>query len=931
MISKPKILSLPAGHLRFYFYNLLTELPPYPVKTWKSSLILLSLILITGAGIWIYKTYFSLRKINNLELINQDAIFVFESYKGAETWNQLAQDPVFQILTTFPAFQRFSNQLTTLDSLTGGSGKIARSITGKQVTISLHPTGLETFDLLFALNLDPENTQNLISEIKTRLNPNTRLQSRKYSDIEIVEYFDLQNNRLWSFSIVDELVLISPSSFLLEEAIRFYLSENTLSYFTTASRKPYPQENLARLHLSGKGLSTLLKGVSQNRENSELKALEKLNEGLILNLSLQKNKLTFEGALLSDREVNFTPSIKANLQAIEALISNRTISLAQYNLQSIFETQKLNNLAFVPKTTLSGEIQRMLLDKGFFDALTGEIYYLNLEDLGDETDNSAVLIRTVDPISAFDLLKAYQKITVAEESDFYLENEILHLLDEEFPAHLFGGKFMGFEQTFASVSGDILILTNTQQAMKIILDDHAIGNTWSKFPKNLLAKNSLNPNTGFSKIILLDQIWNKWTQKANPSWSSYLQKYGSSFRSFPLISLSINQVNQETEASLTIHYQSETLPLDSAPEIVLLQPSKSISFASQIQYGPRSILNFLDQTEDVLIQDSDNKLYLINSGGETVFSVQLNAPIVSDAFQVDYYKNGKLQILVATDSKIYGIDRLGNPLPGYPVNLADEQITHLNLIDYSSEKDYRYFISTAKGNLYLLDKTGKQLDGWNPMPIGEKTIAPPTHIRVPGKGDILLAQTEAGKFHLFSRRGEKLVGSPFSLGSNFNSPVIFKYEPTTKKSYLVGITSIGEIINSDLEGQISYRNQLIKEDKDHDFQLVQSSNQTGFVFVSRQYNQVTVLDSSEKSLFSAKHSDKNLIYQYFDFGSDRQIFALTDQEQEFCYLYDLKGIMMTAMPLESKGKIQITYQPTLGQFLIRTIRGDKLIEFKLAD
>ncbi len=84
-------------------------------------------------------------------------------------------------------------------------------------------------------------------------------------------------------------------------------------------------------------------------------------------------------------------------------------------------------------------------------------------------------------------------------------------------------------------------------------------------------------------------------------------------------------------------------------------------------------------------------------------------------------------------------------------------------------------------------------------------------------------------------------------------------------------------------------------------------------------------------LFKTKISAQNLIYQYFDFGSNRQIFALTDLEQEFSYLYDLNGNLMTAMPLESTGKIQITYQATLGQFLIRTIRGKKLTEFQLAD
>jgi hypothetical protein len=901
------------------------------VKTWKSALFLLSIILLIGTAFWIYKSYFSHREINNLELISQDAVFVLESYNGAETWNQLVQDPVYEILTTLPAFQKFSNQLITLDSLTGGSGKITNTISGKQVTISLHPTGLETFDLLFTINLSKRSANSLIDEIKNRLAPGTRFQTRKYSEIEILEYFDTQNNRLWSLTLLDELVLISSSSFLLEEAVRFYLSENPENYFSFASSTPYPAGTLARLHLSGKGLSSLLKGVSQDRENSEIIRLEKLNAGLTLNMTFEKQQLHFKGSLFSDKDVNFTPSINANLNTIESLISNRTLALTQYNLESIFETQKLNNLAFNPKATLSGEIQQLLIDKGFFDALTGEIYHLHLEDLGDAVNNSAILIRTNEPLFSFGLLREYQETTLTEGTDFYLGNEILNLLEEDFPAHLFAGKFKGFKQTFVTVLEETLVFTNTQQAMKLILDDHAMGNTWLKFPKNSTAKKSLNPNSGFAKIILLDQIWNTWTKEANASWNSFLQKYAPSFRSFPLISLNINQVNNKQEASLVIHYQSESKTSNTNTAGILLLPSKSTSFTSPILYGPKSIVNFLDKTEDVLVQDNQNNLHLINSGGERVFSVKLDGPIVSETFQVDYYKNGKLQILLATETKIYGIDRLGNPLPGYPINLNGEQITHLNLIDYNNDKDYRYFLSTTKGNLYLLDKKGKKLEGWNPLSIGEKTIAPPSHIRIPGKGDVLLAQTEEGNLHLFSRRGEKQAGSPFSLGNKLLSPLRFKLDQSSKKGLFLGITSTGEVVNCDLEGQITYKNQLIKEDKENEFFLIQDPNQIGFVFVSRQFNQISVLDKDEKLLFKTKLSAQNLIYQYFDFGSNRQIFALTDLEQEFSYLYDLKGNLMTAMPLESTGKIQITYQATQGQFLIRTIRGKKLTEFQLAD
>ena len=141
------------------------------VKIWKSLLILLSTLLLIGAGIWVYKKYFSSRKINNLELISQEAVFVLETYQGAETWNLLVDDPVWEILSTLPAFQKFSRELNSLDSLSGGSGEITKILSGKQMTVSLHTTGIETFDLLFTVNLNSKRALALIEEIKGRLNP----------------------------------------------------------------------------------------------------------------------------------------------------------------------------------------------------------------------------------------------------------------------------------------------------------------------------------------------------------------------------------------------------------------------------------------------------------------------------------------------------------------------------------------------------------------------------------------------------------------------------------------------------------------------------------------------------------------------------------------------------------------------------------------
>lgn len=884
-----------------------------------------------GGGFWAYNSYFSYRQINGLEVVNQKAVFVFETYEGATQWNDIVNDPVWEILKSFPAFQRMSDQLVTLDSLNGGGGKIAKSLNGQQATVSLHPTGIETFELLFTLNLNPSTSANFIDETKSRIPSGARFQSRKYSDVDVLEYYDAANNRLWSVSLLGDLAVISSSSFLVEEAIRFYVNEDQQSFFSLANSIPYNSDSRGRLLLSGKGLGSLLKGIGGQRESDAIATLEIMPGVVALDLSLEKNQMVFKGPVVYGEEVDFTPSIQANLAAVEEVISNRTLALTQINLESIYETQKITNRAFTARATFSGDIQRKLLDKGFLDSFTGELYMLDLESAGGADQNLALLARTRDAELALQQLKEFQESESDQGSDFYSGHEILYFAEEDFPAHLFEGKFPGFGQTFIASENDVLIFANSQQGMKLVLDDINSGDTWGKSPRAPEAKKDLSPTSGFTRMYLTDRIWNTWTKKANPSWSSFLQKYSEAFRAFPWVSFKINQLHDRTEATLSFPYDGDAKPEIETTDAISLQPSNRISFDQELIYGPKSIINYQDNTEDLLVQDQNNVLHLINSAGLEVYSVPLSGPILSDAFQIDYYKNGKLQVLLATENRVYGIDRLGNPLPGYPFDVNGEQINQLNLVDYGNTKDYRYFISTAEGNLYLLDKTGEKLEGWNPNRIGAKTIGPPAHYRVPGKGDFMVALTENGELQLFNRRGESQAGSSVKLGESFNAGLIAWRDPKSRSTQLVGITKNGEVIHSNFNGEIGYRNQLIKDDRDSEFLLVPDQKKNDFVFISRQFNVVNVLDRSEKPLFSTRVSDENLIYQYFDFGSDRQLFAITDLNQEFCYLYDLKGNLQTTIPLESTGPIQITHQSSLGQYLIRTVSGSTLTEFQLAD
>lgn len=858
-------------------------------------------------------------------------MFVFETNQAPDTWNSIVTSPVWEILKNLPAFQQLSDQLHTLDSLNGGTGEVANYLSDQQTTVSLHSTGIESFDLLFTINLNPTKAERIIEEVKTRIPAGSRFQSRTYSSQEILEFYNAENTRLWSITLFGNLAVVSPSSFLVEEAIRFYVNEDQQSFYQLAQSLPYNSDSPGRILFDGEGIASLLRGIGNHRENQTIQAFESLEGGVALDLSIEGGQLVFKGPLAFDEPVSFLPSIQSNLTAISQAIPNQTLAVTQYNLSSIFESQKLINHAFAGRSTFSGEIQRKLLDHGFLDSFTGELYLLDLENSRGSDKNLALIVRSTDSARPIELLKTFEGNTSEQASDYYRGNEILYVPGEEFPAHLFAGKFTGFKQTFITSEADLILFANSQQAMKLLLDNIKDGQTWAYSARAPKVKEELSPTSGYSKLFLIDQIWSTWVTDANPSWSSFFQKYSGVFTSFPWVSFKVNQLQDKREATLILPFNADATPIIDTNEAIQLQSSNQIRLSNRLTYGPKSIVNYQDNTEDILVQDEFNMLYLFNSAGVEVYSEQLDGPIISDAYQIDYYKNGKLQLLLATANKVYGIDRLGNPLPDYPFSLSGKTITHLNLVDYNETKDYRYFLSTTEGSLYLTDKTGQQLEGWNPLSLGSKTVGPPAHYRVPGRGDYMVALTEDGKLHLFNRRGEKQTGSGIQFGESFHSKIFAWRKPSSSTTQLVNITKNGEVVHSNFSGEISYRNQLIKSDVDSEFLLIPDQRENDFVFISRQFNEVSVLDRDENTLFSTRISDKGLIYQYFDFGANRQLIAITDTVQEFCYLYDFSGNLLTTLPIESSGAIQITYQPAQGQYMIRSRGGNTITEYQLAD
>ena len=60
----------------------------------------------------------------------------------------------------------------------------------------------------------------------------------------------------------------------------------------------------------------------------------------------------------------------------------------------------------------------------------------------------------------------------------------------------------------------------------------------------------------------------------------------------------------------------------------------------------------------------------MNGAGKGVWTVQFDEPLCGYVEQIDFFGNGKLQMLFATSNKLYLLDRLGRIVGGFPVEFA---------------------------------------------------------------------------------------------------------------------------------------------------------------------------------------------------------------------------------------------------------------------
>jgi hypothetical protein len=184
------------------------------------------------------------------------------------------------------------------------------------------------------------------------------------------------------------------------------------------------------------------------------------------------------------------------------------------------------------------------------------------------------------------------------------------------------------------------------------------------------------------------------------------------------------QLNRNKEMGLSLDifaYADSTLTPSARIESFGSKPSgwKSDTIIS-IPKGPFEVINFNNREKEYLIQLPNYALRLSDSKMEGLWAIPFSSPLCGYVKQVDFFKNGKLQMLFASGNKLYLLDRLGRFVSPYPKSVGDEILLGPQVYDIKGDGDFAIMLLHKDNSLRLYDKTAGLYPSWSNISAQER-------------------------------------------------------------------------------------------------------------------------------------------------------------------------------------------------------------------
>ena len=618
--------------------------------------------------------------------------------------------------------------------------------------------GKENFEYLFIVptaeglyNL--EGTKNMSEETFT------------YENNSIKKY-NVEGSSFFS-TIIDQTAIISSSQVLLENSIRNTM-EPTTNLRLKELYKISNSKKSATLFLNTRNGNSLSSAIL--KENSSYK-ISSFSDWINLDFDIAQDHLNFTGiSMANDSLKHFTNLFKntgARTNAIPSFAPLTSEAIISYTFDD-YGTFAKNQQRYLDKSIPMDTLFNMVEEVGNI--------YLN--------GKKAVILNTFGAEKIIKFLEERKK-----GNSVYQGTEILELNETNFLNDFFNPLVKKFKANYCTILDNAFVFSSEIETLQTIISNYKHGTTFNNTNLYATANDVLADESNILFISNADGIFNILKEE----FSSSL------FKDFKPNTLSKYLFAAQLVADEEFYHINTVIQkIEKEDRTNSTSPLFTIQLDQPIATTPQFVTDYRTKKKEIVVQDSENNLYLISNEGKVLWKKALNGKVQGKIQQVDIYKNGRLQLAFTTNNQFLILDRNGNEVSPFNKTYQDGNLNPLAIFDYDGRKDYRFVITQGE-KVFMYDNKMKDVKGFKYNNAGQSIIDAPQHFRI-GNKDYLVFQLADGTLKILNRVGDERIKVSEKIDFSANGVHLYndKFSVTDKKGVLFQIDAKGNIGKTNL-------------------------------------------------------------------------------------------------------------------------------------
>ncbi|MBN2611327.1 MAG: DUF3352 domain-containing protein [Bacteroidales bacterium] len=863
-----------------------------------------------------------------LKAIPVDAALIIQVNDYGRLVQNLRKNSVWEITTGIQSLKRIEQQIYFLDSVSRADKNIREILNYNPFYISMHVTGKGKLSFAFVLKMPKGIHEKSINQTIENLVENSgTITSRKYENAEIFDIRLLDKDIVdnFSYTVTKGLLILSFSPLLVEDALRQLTvtesiadDEKFVELLKTVGKNVDANIFLNYHHLP-KSAGLYLKSDYRSR----LLSGNDFAEWAALDLNLPDEAILLNGFTVLGDSVQQTGSLFLNQSPSKITIDNFlpatitsyiSFNLSDVNLylenykKQLTTTGRLNDYnkqVTLLKSKYSSDIQDV-----FYGLVDNEIALaFEAFDSNKRNTNAYVVVNTKSKGHSEKILTDFiDRVAAADRKDksgfhfnYRIDNElsfaVYKMPYQGFIETFLGGFFNQGNTDYFTFIDNYLVFGESVESLSKFIHANVLNRTLLTDPSYREFKDYLSPRNTVTFYCDLSRSVLNYSEYLLPEVVKTWEENIHIFQKAKVIGF---QLSSQRKYLYTSIFMKGVTEYNDKPRTVW----ESL-LDTTVSFKPQFVINHNTRQTEIFVQDEKNNIYLINQVGRILWKQSIPEKIKSGIFQVDYYMNGKLQLLFSTENYLHLIDRNGNYVERYPVKLRSPATNGMALFDYDDNKNYRIFIACEDRQVYAYDKEGNIVKGWSPEKTESEVTQPLNHFRVKDRDYIVFGDNL--NTYILDRKGNTRIEVkeliPRSLNNNYY------LEPTgeLQNSFIAFTDTAGTVYKIFPDERIEKTN-LLACTPYHFFDLkdVDGDGHKDFIFLDE--NKLTVFRHDKTKLFTYDPGvpvDISPVYYHFS-ANDRKI-GLVSKKKCLIFLINSDGSMYKGFPLRGCTQFSIGY------------------------